>query len=55
MIVYGGLLVAMVLIRREGLFGGREYSLKITWPPEERESFDRGDRFLPESSQEGRS
>ena len=30
MFVYGGILVVMMLVRRQGLLGGRPYSLRLT-------------------------
>jgi branched-chain amino acid transport system permease protein len=48
MFIYGGVLVVMMLVRRQGLFGGREYSLRLTCFDEKQEQvFDRGDKFLP--------
>jgi len=49
MIVYGSVLVIMMLVRRQGLLGGKEYSLRLRWfdDPEEK-SFTRGDKFLPD-------
>ncbi|MDY0041634.1 MAG: branched-chain amino acid ABC transporter permease [Desulforhabdus sp.] len=49
MIVYGSILVGMMLVRRQGLLGGTEYSLRLRWLDEpEREIFSRGDKFLPD-------
>jgi branched-chain amino acid transport system permease protein len=49
MFVYGGILIVMMLVRRQGLLGGRPYSLRLTRfdPPPER-VYLRGDKFLPE-------
>ncbi len=48
MLVYGSILVVMMLVRRQGLLGGREYSLKLTWFEEKEQSvYTRGDKFLP--------
>ncbi|MFO7706920.1 MAG: branched-chain amino acid ABC transporter permease [Desulfobacterales bacterium] len=49
MFVYGGVLVVMMLVRRQGLLGGRPYSLRLTWfdAPDER-VYTRGDKFLPD-------
>jgi branched-chain amino acid transport system permease protein len=50
MFVYGGILVVMMLVRRQGLLGGRSYSLRLTWfDPAPAEVFARGDKFLPEN------
>lgn len=46
MIIYGTLLIFTMLFRKEGLMGGREFSLKIKWPPEKEKVFTVGDRFL---------
>jgi branched-chain amino acid transport system permease protein len=48
MLVYGGILVVMMLVRRQGLLGGREYSLKLPgFDDRERVVYTRGDKFLP--------
>ncbi len=49
MIVYGSVLIVMMLVRRQGLLGGKNYSLRLTWfdPPAEKKYY-RGDKFLPE-------
>jgi branched-chain amino acid transport system permease protein len=48
MLVYGSILVVMMLVRRQGLLGGREYSLKLSWFDEKEQTvFTRGDKFLP--------
>lgn len=50
MFVYGGILIVMMLVRREGLFGGRAYRLRLTcFDPPPAQTFRRGDKFLPES------
>jgi branched-chain amino acid transport system permease protein len=46
MILFGTVLVATMLLRREGLLGGREYSFLITWPRRKTTDFGKGDRFL---------
>jgi branched-chain amino acid transport system permease protein len=46
MITYGVLLVLMMLFRREGLLGGKEYTLILTWPPQKKELYMGGDKFL---------
>ena len=49
MIVYGSVLVIMMLVRRQGLLGGKEYSLRIRWFDEPEEKiFTTGDKFLPD-------
>ena len=46
MIIFGAVLVGTMLIRREGLMGGREYSFLITWPPRKKVDYGKGDRFM---------
>ncbi|MDR3372237.1 MAG: branched-chain amino acid ABC transporter permease [Ancalomicrobiaceae bacterium] len=46
MIIFGTVLVGTMLLRREGLLGGREYSFLITWPPRKKVDYGKGDRFL---------
>ncbi len=49
MFVYGGILIAMMLVRRQGLFGGRSYRLRLTrFDPSPVGVYHRGDKFLPE-------
>ncbi len=49
MFVYGGILVVMMLVRRQGLLGGRPFSLRLTWfDPAPGKVYSRGDKFLPE-------
>jgi len=49
MFVYGGILVVMMLVRRQGLLGGRPYSLRLTrFDEPEKKVYLRGDKFLPE-------
>lgn len=49
MFVYGSVLIIMMLVRRQGLLGGRQYSLRLTWfEDKEKAVFARGDRFLPD-------
>ena len=49
MFVYGSVLIIMMLVRRQGLLGGKDYSLRLTWFDEEKETvYTRGDKFLPE-------
>jgi branched-chain amino acid transport system permease protein len=49
MLVYGGILVIMMLVRRQGLLGGRSYSLRLPWFDEQQKAvYTRGDKFLPE-------
>jgi branched-chain amino acid transport system permease protein len=53
MIIYGGILIGMMLFRREGLIGGKEYSLVLNWPRKKTQEYTTGDRFLvPEEGQE---
>ena len=48
MLVYGGVLITMMLVRRQGLLGGRDYSLRLPWFDEpEKIVYARGDKFLP--------
>jgi branched-chain amino acid transport system permease protein len=48
MLVYGGVLITMMLVRRQGLLGGRDYSLRLPWFDEpEQNVYTRGDKFLP--------
>ena len=55
MIVYGGVLVIMMLVRRQGLLGGREYSLKLSWFIDREETvYQRGDKFLPAEENSGK-
>jgi branched-chain amino acid transport system permease protein len=46
MIIFGTVLVGTMLIRREGVMGGREYSFLITWPPRKKANYGKGDRFM---------
>lgn len=49
MFVYGGILIAMMLLRRQGLFGGRSYRLRLTrFDPSPARVYQHGDKFLPE-------
>lgn len=49
MFVYGGILIAMMLVRRQGLFGARAYRLRLSWfDPAPAGVYHRGDKFLPE-------
>lgn len=49
MLVYGGILVVMMLVRRQGLLGGRNYSLRLPWFDDQQKTiYTRGDKFLPE-------
>jgi branched-chain amino acid transport system permease protein len=48
MFVYGGVLIVMMLVRRQGLLGGRSYSLRLSrFDPAPVQVYDRGDKFLP--------
>ena len=47
MFVYGGVLIVMMLVRRQGLLGGKEYSFRLRWFDEqEKVVYTRGDKFL---------
>jgi len=49
MFVYGGVLVVMMLVRRQGLMGGRSFRLRLTrFDPATARVYGRGDKFLPE-------
>jgi branched-chain amino acid transport system permease protein len=49
MFVYGGILIVMMLVRRQGLFGGRSYRLRLNrFDPSPARAYQRGDKFLPE-------
>jgi len=49
MFVYGGILIVMMLVRRQGLLGGRSYRLRLTrFDPAPARTYERGDKFLPE-------
>jgi branched-chain amino acid transport system permease protein len=49
MLVYGSVLIVMMLVRRQGLLGGRNYSLRLPWfDDRQKEIFTRGDKFLPD-------
>ena len=49
MLVYGGILIVMMLVRRQGLLGGRNYSLRLPWFDDQQKTvYTRGDKFLPE-------
>jgi len=48
MFVYGGILVVMMLVRRQGLLGGRDVRLRLTRFDPPRPTYARGDKFLPE-------
>jgi branched-chain amino acid transport system permease protein len=50
MFVYGGILIVMMLVRRQGLLGGRSYRLRLTrFDPAPARVYERGDKFLPEA------
>ena len=46
MFVYGGILVAVMLIRPNGLFGGRQISFRLTIFDKKQEKWTKGDKFL---------
>lgn len=49
MFIYGGVLIVMMLVRREGIFGRDGYSLRLNlFDPREETIYERGDKFLPE-------
>ena len=49
MFVYGSVLIVMMLVRRQGLLGGKEYSLRLRWfDKKEKVVYARGDKFLPD-------
>ena len=49
MFVYGGVLIVMMLVRRQGLLGGRSFRLRLTrFDPAPAGVYARGDKFLPE-------
>jgi branched-chain amino acid transport system permease protein len=48
MLVYGSVLIIMMLVRRQGLLGGKNYSLRLTWFDDRQTAvYTRGDKFLP--------
>jgi len=48
MLVYGSVLIIMMLVRRQGLLGGKNYSLRLTRFDDRQEVvYTRGDKFLP--------
>jgi branched-chain amino acid transport system permease protein len=48
MLVYGSVLIIMMLVRRQGLLGGRHYSLRLTrFDDQKQVVYTRGDKFLP--------
>ena len=48
MFIYGGVLIVMMLVRRQGLLGGREFTLRLSWFDEKDDKkYSRGDKFLP--------
>ncbi len=51
MVIYGTLLILMMVFRREGLVGGKEYSLVLNWPRKKVKEYATGDKFL--ASEEG--
>ncbi len=48
MIIYGSVLVVMMLVRREGLLGGRDYSLRLRFLDDPEPEYTVGDKFLPD-------
>ncbi len=54
MFVYGGILILMMLVRRQGLLGGRQYSLRWRrFDPQDKIEYRRGDKFLPLEDETG--
>jgi branched-chain amino acid transport system permease protein len=49
MFVYGGILIVMMLVRRQGLLGGRDLRLRLTRFDPPAPTYARGDKFLPEA------
>ncbi len=48
MLVYGSVLIVMMLVRPQGLLGGKNYSLRLSRFDEKQELvYTRGDKFLP--------
>ena len=48
MLVYGSVLIIMMLVRRQGLLGGKNYSLRLSWFDDQQGAvYTRGDKFLP--------
>jgi branched-chain amino acid transport system permease protein len=48
MLVYGSVLIIMMLVRRQGLLGGKNYSLRLTrFDDQQTTVYARGDKFLP--------
>ena len=48
MLVYGSVLIIMMLVRRQGLLGGKNYSLRLSWFDDQKEKvYTKGDKFLP--------
>jgi branched-chain amino acid transport system permease protein len=48
MLVYGSVLIIMMLVRRQGLLGGKNYSLRLTrFDDQHKAVYTRGDKFLP--------
>ena len=49
MFIYGGILIVMMLFRRQGLLGDKDYRLQLPWfQKESKPVYSRGDKFLPE-------
>lgn len=48
MLMYGVVLIAVILLRPQGLFGGHQYSLALKIFDKGERRYDRGDKFLPE-------
>ena len=53
MFVYGSILVIMMLVRRQGLLGDKQYSLRLKrFDVKEEKVYQRGDKFLPDGAEE---
>jgi branched-chain amino acid transport system permease protein len=48
MLMYGVVLIAVILLRPQGLFGGHQYRLALKLFDRKERRYDRGDKFLPE-------
>ena len=48
MLMYGVVLIAVILLRPQGLFGGHQYRLALNIFDKEQQRYERGDKFLPE-------
>ncbi len=46
MVIYGTLLIFMMLFRRRGLLGDREYRFLVQWPRKAKVAYGEGDRYM---------